>query len=68
MVDTTKQPPAAKEGERTLTPKQMAAKLGVDPKALRRVMREKWGTHYQRWEITPAMAKELTKAFAKKAK
>lgn len=62
----TLEPPKPKDGEKTKTPKEMASALKVDPKRLRRVMRELWGTHHERWAITPAMEKELRKRFAKK--
>lgn len=55
-------PPKPRQGEKTKTPKQLATQWKMDPKRLRRVMRELWGTHFQRWEITPSMEKELKKA------
>jgi hypothetical protein len=61
-----KQAPVPKAGERTKAPKELALQLHIDPKALRRFMREQWGTHYQRWAITPAMEREIRKHFVKR--
>ena len=41
------------------TPKQLADKLQVDQKLIRRHLRSLFGTHYKRWELTPEQVKAV---------
>ena len=43
------------------TPKQLAEKLGVDQKWVRRHLRAMFGTHYKRWELNPEQVKAIEK-------
>lgn len=51
-----------------MTPKQLAAELNVDPKKLRRHLREDYGTHHKAWELDKAQCDAMRKKLGKKAK
>lgn len=53
---------------KNMTPTQLAVELGVDPKRLRRHLREEFGVQHKAWTITPDMAKTIRAKFAKKSK
>jgi hypothetical protein len=53
---------------KNITPKELAFELGMDPKKLRRHLREAYGTHHKAWVITPEMAKAMRAKLGKKAK
>ena len=43
------------------TPKQLAERLGVDQKWVRRHLRAMFGTHHKKWELSPEQVEAIRK-------
>ena len=55
---------------KTITPQELATKLHTTPKRLRATLRAEFPreTKGKKWEITPEVAKKVTKAYKAKVK
>lgn len=52
----------------TVTPKQLARQLGVDPKLVRRHLRAIYGTHHKAWDLSSEQVKAVEQKIGKKEK
>jgi len=51
-----------------MTPKQLGAELGLDPKYIRRHIRALFGTHHQPWNLTEDQVKKVKARIKKNGK
>ena len=59
---------SAKGKGKELSPAEFAEELGMTPKALRVILRRRYGTHHERWVISPTQQKEVREGLRKAAK
>ena len=58
------------EAVKTISPKQLAARLGASPKRVRSILRSSIprDTKHKNWQLTPEHAKQITKDYKAKIK